>query len=74
MRKFLFNASILGVLFGGVSAARQTIRGPRTWRTWLMWAGWAISAVIAVTEVIDADREARAEADADEDLRFLGRK
>ncbi len=66
MRKFLFNVSVWGVLFGGISAARQTVKGPRTWRTWLMWAGWAISAVIAVTEVIDAERESRDESESDE--------
>lgn len=57
MRKYIFNTAMLGVLFGGVSAARQTIKGPRNWRTILMWIGWGISVAIAVGEIQEAARE-----------------
>ncbi|GAB2822966.1 hypothetical protein GCM10027022_11860 [Alpinimonas psychrophila] len=58
MRKFLFNASVLGAIFGGVAALRETIRGPRDWRVILMWIGWAISVALAVGAVIRANEEA----------------
>jgi hypothetical protein len=57
MRKYIFNTAMIGVLFGGVSAARQTIKGPRNWRTILMWIGWGISVAIAVGEIQEAERE-----------------
>ncbi|MEN9751572.1 MAG: hypothetical protein RLZZ600_619 [Actinomycetota bacterium] len=57
MRKYIFNTAMIGVLFGGVSAARQTIKGPRNWRTILMWIGWGISVAIAIGEIQEAARE-----------------
>ena len=48
MRKILFNTSVLGAIFGGIAALRETIRGPRDWRIILMWLGWAISVALAV--------------------------
>ncbi len=63
MRKYIFNTAMLGVLFGGVSAARQTIKGPRNWRTILMWIGWGISVVIAIGEI---QEEAREQAELEE--------
>jgi hypothetical protein len=63
MRKYIFNTAMFGVLFGGVSAARQTIKGPRNWRTILMWIGWGISVAIAVGEI---QEEAREQAELDE--------
>ena len=57
MRKYIFNASILGALFGGVSALRQTVKGPRTWRTILIWVIWALSVAVAIGEVVDANKE-----------------
>jgi hypothetical protein len=57
MRKYIFNTAMLGVLFGGVSAARQTIKGPRNWRTILMWIGWGISVAIAIGEIQEEARE-----------------
>lgn len=59
MRKYIFNTAMIGVLFGGVSAARQTIKGPRNWRTILMWVGWGISVAIAVGEIAEEAREQR---------------
>ena len=61
MRKYIFNASIIGALFGGVSAMRQTIRGPRNWRTILIWVIWLLSVVVAVGEVVEQSREAEDE-------------
>jgi len=57
MRKYFFNASVLGALFGGVSALRQTIKGPRTWRTILIWIIWALSVTVAIGEVVAQNRE-----------------
>jgi hypothetical protein len=51
MRRFFFNASVLGALFGGVTALRATLKGPRDWRLILIWIGWLISVVLAVSEV-----------------------
>jgi cytochrome c-type biogenesis protein CcmH/NrfF len=66
MRKYFFNTAVLGLLFGGVSAARQTIKGPRNWRTILLWVGWGISVAIAVGEIQEQAREAREQAELDE--------
>ena len=58
MRKFLFNTSVLGAIFGGFAALRETIRGPRDWRVILMWIGWGISVALAVGAVIRSNEEA----------------
>jgi hypothetical protein len=58
MRKFLFNTGVLGAIFGGISALRETVRGPRDWRTVLIWTAWAISVVLAVSAVSRANQEA----------------
>ena len=57
MRKYIFNASVLGALFGGVSALRQTVKGPRTWRTVLIWVIWALSVAVAIGEVVDSHKD-----------------
>ena len=57
MRKFLFNTTVLGALFGGVSVVRATVKGPRDWRTWLMWAGWGISLAVASGTVVKEAQE-----------------
>jgi hypothetical protein len=63
MRKYIFNSALLGVLFGGISLTRQTIKSPRNWRTILMWIGWAISIAVAIGEIRE---EAREEQERDE--------
>ncbi len=63
MRKFLFNASILGAVFGGISALRATFRGPRDWRLILVWLGWGISVALAVADVVAESREDEADAE-----------
>jgi hypothetical protein len=57
MRKYIFNTALLGVLFGGISLTRQTIKNPRNWRTILMWIGWAISVAVAIGEIREEARE-----------------
>jgi hypothetical protein len=57
MRKFIFNASVLGAIFGGFSALRATVRGPRDWRLILVWLGWGISLVLAIADVAKANQQ-----------------
>ncbi|MEY4102573.1 MAG: hypothetical protein RIR88_707 [Actinomycetota bacterium] len=63
MRKFLFNAGMLGAIFGGITALRATLRGPRDWRLILVWLGWGISVALAVADVVASSREAEADAE-----------
>jgi hypothetical protein len=70
MRKFLFNTSVLGAIFGGVSALRETIRGPRDWRIILIWIGWGISVALAVGAVLRANEEAEQARLEDADYDF----
>ena len=53
MRKYLFNANLLGAVFGAVSIGRMTARGPRDWRLALLWLSWGITVALAVGAVID---------------------
>ncbi|MEY4997897.1 MAG: hypothetical protein RLY59_1301 [Actinomycetota bacterium] len=57
MRKFLFNASVLGALFGGFTALRATLRGPRDWRLILVWLGWGISLALAIVDVVEESKQ-----------------
>lgn len=52
MRKFIFNTSILGALFGGFGVVKATASGPRDWRLILMWLSWGLAVAIAVGTVI----------------------
>lgn len=62
MRRFIFNTSILGALFGGVGVVRATASGPRDWRLILMWISWGLAVAIAVGTVIkEADAPAELE-------------
>ena len=70
MRKFLFNTSVLGAVFGGITALRETIRGPRDWRTILIWIGWGISVALAVSAVKRANDEAELERQDEADFDF----
>ncbi len=60
MRRFLFNTSILGALFGVFGVAQATRRGPRDWRLILMWISWGLTVAIAVGTVIKATDDADA--------------
>lgn len=57
MRKFLFNAGVIGSLVGAAGVIRQTVSGPRNWRLILMWLSWAIGVAVAVGTVIEQNRE-----------------
>ena len=57
MRKFLFNTSVLGALFGGFTALRATLRGPHDWRLILVWLGWGISVALAVADVVKESQQ-----------------
>lgn len=57
MFKFLFNAGIVGAIFGGISALRQTLRGPRDWRLYLIWGGWLISLALVIADAIVESRK-----------------
>jgi hypothetical protein len=57
MRKFIFNASVLGAIFGGFSALRATLRGPRDWRLILVWVGWGISLALAIADVAKENKQ-----------------
>ena len=58
MRKFLFSASVLGALFGGVGVIRATRNGPRDWRLILQWLIWGATVAIAVGTVIEQSKDA----------------
>ncbi|MFC5503311.1 hypothetical protein ACFPJ4_13770 [Lysinimonas soli] len=58
MRKFLFSASVLGALFGGVGVIRATRNGPRDWRLILQWIIWGATVAIAVGTVIEQSKDA----------------
>lgn len=63
MFKFLLNAGIVGAIFSGISALRQTVRGPRDWRLYLIWGGWALSLALVIANAIF---ESRGEDEQDE--------
>jgi hypothetical protein len=57
LRKFIFSGSIIGAVFGGISAYRATKDGPRDWRTVLLWISWGATLATAIgTVMIDAKR------------------
>ena len=58
MRKFLFNTSVLGVLFNGIDVAKTTSQGPRDWRLILMWVAWGASLAIAIGTVVENTKDA----------------
>ena len=57
MFKFLLNAGIVGAIFGGISALRQTVRGPRDWRLYLLWGGWLVSLALVIANAVFESRE-----------------
>lgn len=65
MFKFLFNAGLLGAIFGGFSALRQTVRGPRDWRLYLIWGGWIISVALAIADIVYESRHENDQDDLD---------
>jgi hypothetical protein len=61
VRKFIFNSSLLGAVFGAVSIARATRSGPRDWRLALLWASWGITVALAIGSVLAEANAASAE-------------
>ncbi len=53
MRRFIFNTSILGALFGIFGVVQTSRRGPRDWRLALAWISWGLTVAIAVGTVIE---------------------
>lgn len=53
MRRFIFNTSVLGALFGVFGVIQTTRRGPRDWRLVLAWISWGLTVAIAVGTVIE---------------------
>ena len=70
MRKYLFNTNVLGAIFGGFAALRETIRGPRDWRVILMWIGWGISVALAVGTVVRTNQNKEQALLEDADFNF----
>ncbi len=57
VRKFIFNASIITTLIGGIGTIRATAAGPRDWRLILMWVSWLATLAVAVGTVIEDNKE-----------------
>lgn len=53
MRRFIFNSSILGAIFGVFGIVQSTRKGPRDWRLALAWLSWGLTVAIAVGTVIE---------------------
>ena len=56
VRKFIFNASIITTLVGGIGTIRATAAGP-PWRLILMWVSWLATLAVAIGTVIEDNRE-----------------
>lgn len=57
MFKFLFNAGLMGAILSGISALRQTVRGPRDWRLYLIWGGWLLSLALVIANAVIESRD-----------------
>lgn len=53
MRKFIFNTSVIGAVFGVFGVIQSTRRGPRDWRLLLAWISWGLTVAIAVGTVLE---------------------
>lgn len=53
MRRFIFNTSVIGALFGVFGVIQTSRRGPRDWRLGLAWLSWGLTVAIAVGTVIE---------------------
>jgi hypothetical protein len=56
VRKFIFNASIITTLLGGIGTIRATATGPRDWRL-ILWVSWLATLAVAVGTVIEDSKE-----------------
>lgn len=57
MRRFIFNASIITSLLGGIGVIRSTATGPRDWRLILMWVSWLATLAVAIGTVVEESKE-----------------
>lgn len=53
MRRFIFNSSIIGSVFGVFGVVQSTRKGPHDWRLALAWISWGLTVAIAVGTVIE---------------------
>ena len=53
MRKFIFNTSVIGAVFGVFGVIQSARRGPRDWRLLLAWISWGLTVAIAVGTVVE---------------------
>jgi len=53
VRKFIFNTSVIGAVFGVFGVIQSTRRGPRDWRLLLAWISWGLTVAIAVGTVVE---------------------
>jgi hypothetical protein len=53
VRRFIFNTSVLGSLFGIFGVIQSSRKGPRDWRLLLAWISWGLTVAIAVGTVIE---------------------
>lgn len=58
MRKYLFNAGVLGSIVGAWPVLKATRQGPRDWRLILTWVAWLATFAVAIAAVRDESAEA----------------
>jgi hypothetical protein len=51
LRKYLLNGAIISSVLSGVSAFRQSRKGPTDWRTYLTWIAWGLTLAVAIGTV-----------------------
>lgn len=64
LRKYLFNAAVIGSITSGWAAFRAQKKNPSDWRTTLSWASWAIALVVAIGTVRIDSRAQEVDPDA----------
>jgi hypothetical protein len=60
LRKYLLNGAIISSVLSGVSAFRQSRKGPTDWRTYLTWIAWALTLAVALGTVRIESRDPNA--------------
>lgn len=51
LRKYLLNGAIISSVLSGVSAFRQSRKGPTDWRTYVTWLAWGLTLAVALGTV-----------------------
>lgn len=62
MRKYLFNAGMLGSVVGIWPVIRATREGPRDWRLLLTWVAWLATFAVAIATVREESEHALEES------------